>query len=122
MNDSVTDGPARSAIAAAVRTNKPAPMIAPMPSATSANGPRVRFSPPSTVVAPSAMRRSMDFVRKSESATPFLLGGSHEMRWDPYSVRWSRARTALYAKVGQAVPHVNEGTSNREGFDFDQTP
>ena len=44
MNASITDGPARSAIAAAVRTKRPAPMMAPMPSVTSETEPRVRLS------------------------------------------------------------------------------
>src|SRR3954468_13387716 len=73
MNAIVTDGPARSAIAAAVRTKRPAPMMAPMPSDTSANDPRLRLSPPSLLVAPSAMSRSIDLLRNNEPATPFLL-------------------------------------------------
>src|SRR5262249_1876409 len=59
----VTDGPDRSAIAAAVRTKRPAPMIAPMPSATRANGPRVRFNVASPLKAASVSRRSIDLVR-----------------------------------------------------------
>src|SRR3954447_26128547 len=70
MNAITTDGPARSAIAAAVRTNRPAPMIAPMPRATSANGPSVRFSVPSPLDDASASRRSIDFVRKSALTCP----------------------------------------------------
>src|SRR4051794_25622866 len=71
MNASTTDGPARSAIAAAVRTNSPAPMIAPMPRATSEPGPSVRLSVPSPVEAASASRVSIDFVRNTEPATLF---------------------------------------------------
>src|SRR6185369_4980732 len=69
MNASVTDGPDRSAIAAAVRTNKPAPMMAPIPSAISAIGPRVRFSVPSPLAEASTKRRSIDLVRNKEPAT-----------------------------------------------------
>src|SRR5690349_12413877 len=54
MKPMVTDGPALLAAAAAVRTNRPAPMIAPMPSPTRSNGPSVRFSP----AWPSASARS----------------------------------------------------------------
>src|SRR5438067_2753182 len=73
MNASVTDGPERSAIAAAVRTNRPAPMIAPMPSATSAIGPSVRFRLCSPCAALSAMSWSIDFVLVRESDTAFPL-------------------------------------------------
>ena len=69
MNARTTEGPARSAIAAAVRTNRPAPMIAPMPSATSAPGPRVRLRVPSPVERDSARSVSMDLVRNTEPAT-----------------------------------------------------
>src|SRR5258708_29543257 len=72
-NASVTDGPARSAMAAAVRTKSPAPMIAPMPSATSDIGPSVRFSVASPVPATSFIRRSMDFVRNNAPATMYPL-------------------------------------------------
>src|SRR5262245_34343116 len=69
INAIVTDGPDRSAIAAAVRTKRPAPMIAPMPSATRADGPSVRLSVPSPLAAASDSRRSIDLVRNSEPAT-----------------------------------------------------
>src|SRR5687767_8482928 len=72
MNASVTDGPARSAIAAAVRTNSPAPMIAPIPSATSAQGPSVRLSEPSPVSRESARSDSIDLVR-NKPATRVLV-------------------------------------------------
>src|SRR5262245_56721790 len=72
-NASVTDGPARSAIAAAVRTNKPAPMMAPMPSATSDNGPSVRLSVPSPLASASALSRSIDLVRNSGFTLPPLV-------------------------------------------------
>src|SRR5262249_48226582 len=86
MNASTTDGPARSAMAAAVRTNSPAPMMAPMPSATSCKGPSVRFSVPSPLAAASASTRSTGIVLNSapdpmppptgESETPRLYGQS----------------------------------------------
>src|SRR4051794_22296094 len=60
----VTDGPARSAMAAAVLTKRPAPMMAPMPSATSATGPRVRLRVPSPVARDSASSPSIDLVLK----------------------------------------------------------
>src|SRR5688500_13250520 len=50
-------------MAAAVRTNRPAPMMAPMPSAISCQGPSVRLSVPSPVARDSASRRSMDLTR-----------------------------------------------------------
>ena len=68
MKASVTDGPERSAIAAAVRTNRPAPMIAPMPSATSDIGPSVRFSVVSPLAAESTSSLSIDLVRNSDPA------------------------------------------------------
>jgi hypothetical protein len=49
--------------------------MAPMPSAISDHDPRVLFSACSPVAAPSAMRRSIDFVRDNELATrrfPFV--------------------------------------------------
>src|SRR5690349_8776577 len=69
MNASTTEGPARSAMAAAVRTNRPAPMMAPMPRAMSDSGPRVRFSVCSPVAAASFIKRSIDLVLNSEPAT-----------------------------------------------------
>src|SRR6186997_2278167 len=54
MKPIVTDGPALLAAAAAVRTNRPAPMIAPMPRPIRSNGPSVRLSP----ACPSASERS----------------------------------------------------------------
>src|SRR5581483_3577762 len=74
MNAITTDGPARSAIAAAVRTKRPAPMIAPMPRAISAPGPRVRFSVPSPVAAASASSLSTDFVRNKAFDTKTSQG------------------------------------------------
>src|SRR4051794_35015967 len=68
MNATVTDGPDRSAIAAAVRTNKPAPMMAPMPRATSADGPSVRLSVASPLVVASTSSLSIDLVRNREPA------------------------------------------------------
>src|SRR3954447_22685333 len=64
MKARVTEGPARSAIAAAVLTNSPAPMIAPMPRATSARGPSVRLRVPSPVARDSASSPSIDLVLK----------------------------------------------------------
>ncbi len=69
MKAIVTDGPARSAIAAAVLTKRPAPMIAPIPRATSAHGPRVRLRVPSPVEPASASSASIDFVRNREPCT-----------------------------------------------------
>src|SRR6476659_618034 len=45
MKPMVTDGPALLAAAAAVRTNRPAPMIAPMPRPIRSKGPSVRLRP-----------------------------------------------------------------------------
>src|SRR5262245_11484896 len=73
MNARVTEGPARSAIAAAVRTKRPAPMMAPIPRATSAIGPSVRFSVPSPLASASARRRSTDLVLNSAFTLPSLL-------------------------------------------------
>src|SRR5260370_597673 len=50
MNDSTMAGPALSAAATPVSENRPAPMIAPMPSTIRFHGPKTRFilcSPPS---------------------------------------------------------------------------
>src|SRR5436190_21575589 len=78
MNARTTDGPARSAMAAAVRTKRPAPMIAPIPSATSEIGPNVRLSVPSPVAPASAISLSMDLVLNSALAThppiPVIVG------------------------------------------------
>src|SRR3954451_11593864 len=45
MKPIVTEGPALLAAAAAVRTNRPAPMMAPMPRPTRSNAPSVRLRP-----------------------------------------------------------------------------
>src|SRR3954468_11159496 len=68
MNATVTDGPDRSAIAAAVRTNRPAPMMAPMPSATSADGPSVLLRVASPPTAASTSSLSINLVRNREPA------------------------------------------------------
>jgi hypothetical protein len=44
-NESVTAGPAACPAAAAVLTNKPAPMMAPIPNAIKFAGPNVLFKP-----------------------------------------------------------------------------
>src|SRR5262249_24581444 len=95
MNARTTDGPARSAIAAAVRTKRPAPMMAPMPNATSAMGPSVRLSVPSRDAAASAMRRSMDLVLNSEPATTPPC-------WWLMTQVW-RKPERLYATFGKAI-------------------
>jgi len=51
INDMVTAGPAACPAAAAVLTNKPAPIMAPIPRATRLPAPRVRFKPDSPVLA-----------------------------------------------------------------------
>src|SRR5260221_2621679 len=63
MNPSVTDGPALLAAAAAVRTKRPAPMMAPMPSMTRSAGPSVRLRP--CAASASARSWSTDLVAKS---------------------------------------------------------
>src|SRR5262249_23756258 len=68
MKASVTEGPERSAMAAAVRTNSPAPIMAPIPRATSDIGPSVRLS---GALPTSAKRRSMDLVRNNELDSGF---------------------------------------------------
>src|SRR5215470_17551423 len=73
MKESVTEGPDRWAIASAVRTKRPAPMMAPIPSETNDQGPSVRLR---GVSALCARRRSIDFVRNNVLATicsPFLI-------------------------------------------------
>src|ERR1700743_467108 len=89
----VTDGPARSAMAAAVRTKRPAQIMAPMPSATSDTGPSVRLRG----VAPlSACRRSIDFVLNNELATISLsisLG-----------IEIHKLHFAAYARCAAALP------------------
>src|SRR5215467_11171244 len=69
MNAKVTDGPERWAMAAAVRTKRPAPMMAPIPNATSDQGPNVRFRCDSPLCA---LRLSIDFVRNNVPANLFL--------------------------------------------------
>jgi hypothetical protein len=58
INDKVTAGPAACPAAAAVRTNNPAPIIAPTPSAIKLPAPKVRFKPfpPSSAWANMAAR------------------------------------------------------------------
>src|SRR5262249_14225917 len=68
INANVTEGPERSAIAAAVLTKSPAPMIAPMPSAMSDIGPSVRLSVFSPLKAASESSLSIDLVRNSDPA------------------------------------------------------
>ena len=60
INPKVTEGPAFCAAAAAVLTNNPAPIMAPMPSATRAPEPSVRLSPFSESPA-SAINWLIDF-------------------------------------------------------------
>src|SRR5207253_1632222 len=101
MKASVTDGPERSAIAAAVRTKRPAPMMAPMPSATSDQGPSVRLR---GALAPSAVNRSIDLVRNNEPATmpPSVLD------LDPIRVRpETRDYTRPYAFYGSGFHGCN---------------
>src|SRR5204863_162282 len=62
INASTTDGPARSAIAAAVRTNKPAPIIPPMPSAIRLIEPSERFRLCSPTSCASCISRSRGFL------------------------------------------------------------
>src|SRR5579863_2652983 len=95
-NASVTEGPARSAIAAAVRTKMPAPMIAPMPNATSDHGPKVRFSPPPWALASetSAIKPSIEILRKSEFAKCFPLASAHPTALaSPHEYRRSEGKT-----------------------------
>src|SRR5262252_6248711 len=70
MNPIVTDGPALLAAAAAVRTNRPAPMMAPMPSPIRSKGPSVRLRP----AWPSASARSCvtDLIPNSGLGIPPL--------------------------------------------------
>jgi len=63
----VTDGPALVAAAAAVRTNNPAPMIAPIPSAISDPAPSVRFSPECSASAASASSAAIGFRAQRRS-------------------------------------------------------
>src|ERR1700712_4943767 len=107
MNAYTTDGPARSAMAAAVRTNNPAPMIAPMPRATRAKDPRVRLSPPSSVPAPLAIRRSIDLVRNIEPATPLLLGVLWSSLGKSEHFVAGSAPRELYANIGPSAAQVN---------------
>ena len=81
MNAMVTEGPARSAMAAAVRTNRPAPMIAPMPRATRAHGPSVRLSAFSPVSDASASRESIDLVAKRPPPEPGWVDGGWLVAW-----------------------------------------
>src|SRR4029078_922198 len=71
MNPMVTDAPALLSAAAAVRTNRPAPMMAPMPSATRSKGPSVRLRP----ACPSASERScvIDLIANRGLAIGLLL-------------------------------------------------
>src|SRR5262245_66673467 len=71
MKPTVTPAPAWLAAAAAVRTNRPAPMIAPMPSAIRSKGPSVRLRP----AWPSASLRSCttDLVPNRGLAISVLL-------------------------------------------------
>src|SRR5262245_9601492 len=87
MNASVTEGPDLSAIAAAVRTNRPAPMMAPIPSAIRDMGPSVRFSvcaPPSD----SARSLSTDFVAKRLIVQLSFQMGSCGRLFSPDKIDW----------------------------------
>src|SRR3954471_6915175 len=70
MNPRVTDGPALLAAAAAVRTNRPAAMMAPIPSVMRSKGPSVRFNP--WWASASARSWSTDLIAKS--GLPGILG------------------------------------------------
>src|SRR3954452_613609 len=75
MKPSVTDGPALLAAAAAVRTNRPAPMMAPMPSRTRSAALSVRLRP--WAASASVRSWSIDFLAKSGLGTGggSLVGG-----------------------------------------------
>src|SRR5580704_2455989 len=75
MKPSVTDGPAQLAAAAAVRTKRPAPMIAPMPSPTSDVALSVRDSPFSELSASS--RSCFRGFRTQRFAMEVPTGVSH---------------------------------------------
>src|SRR4051812_44104764 len=110
MKARTTDGPARSAIAAAVRTNRPAPMMAPMPSAMSAMGPSVRLSVPSPVAEASLKRRSMDLVLNNEPATN---PPCYWCRCCSFGLKPER----LYATFGKAIEkraHARRGVAARQ--------
>src|ERR1041385_3078603 len=91
MNAGTTDGPERSAIAAAVRTKMPAPMMPPMPSITSDDAPSVRLRACSPVASASAISRSIDLVRKSDPAMAAILRESLEVRTNAF-LRLARAQ------------------------------
>src|SRR5437868_7463822 len=79
MKPMVTDGPALLAAAAAVRTKRPAPMIAPMPSPMRSKGPSVRLRPawPSA----SACSCSTDLVaNRGLAIAPLLIHFVHVAR------------------------------------------
>src|SRR5262245_38010761 len=83
MKASTTEGPARSAIAAPVRTNNPAPMIAPMPSMIRLTGPSVRFRVCSPASPASLSSVSSGFFANKGLPMQLLLccnGPSHNSR------------------------------------------
>src|SRR5262245_27893480 len=79
-------------MAAAVRTNRPAPMMAPIPRDTSAIGPRDRFSDASPVDEVSVIRESIDLVRQSEPATRYPRVGLYTIVTAPAEDGMTAAR------------------------------
>jgi len=73
MKASAAEGPARSAIAEAVRKNKPEPMIAQIPSMTKLTGPRDRLRQCSPTSCDSVISRSNGFFANKPAMRCVLL-------------------------------------------------
>src|SRR5512142_384480 len=73
-----TAGPAYNAAAWPVSTKIPAPMMAPTPSVTRLNGPRVRLSDLPPVASASARSAVMDLVAQRDMAG-ILAGGARNL-------------------------------------------
>src|SRR5215212_9444947 len=89
MNEITTPGPAYVAAAWPVITKMPAPMIAPMPSAISCQGPRVRCSSCASFAATSPsvdihhpFQSSVTLLHGSRLAPTIAIRGEFAAPWD----------------------------------------
>src|SRR5579862_4354125 len=110
-NESTTAGPAFSAAAMPVSENRPAPMMAPIPSATRFTGPRV-LANWCLPLWDSAMMRLTDFVanRLMRSTPPSPRRPKHQRS---ISRLWLFSQGFLQPAVMPAVSEINHQTDDQ---------
>src|ERR1017187_2887458 len=109
-------GPAKLAAAAPVSTKMPAPMIAPIPSATRLTGPRARFSPPSSDEASlRSMSKDLRPSRFDGIQSPSSAAQSN-VYWNPekYNDQAGKAETGLIPEQGRFDRQGQNNIQRRE--------